>query len=215
MAYGKMDFTPKTLDEANSVIDRLRKENNSMRRILEKAGTGLKALYEKLEMSGSDCDISQELSDLSRIYRSIKRSKDSRDSDAAGGGADFELLFNRITDSAAFYKLILDESGKAIDYAVIDTNPAYESVFGQRKEDIIGIPASNLYKLGHAPYVEKYAEVTETGTPAYFETYLFNLRKHFSITVLPQGPTTFSAIFHDITIRKELESELKKHKTDA
>ncbi len=212
MAYGKMDFTPKTLDEANSVIDRLRKENNSMRRILEKAGTGLKALYEKLEMSGSDCDISQELSDLSRIYRSIKRSKDNRDSDAAGGGADFELLFNRITDSAAFYKLILDESGKAIDYAVIDTNPAYESVFGQRKEDVIGIPASNLYKLGHAPYVEKFAEVTETGTPAYFETYFFNLRKHFSITVLPQGPATFSAIFHDITVRKELDSELKNTK---
>ncbi|MGD9900419.1 MAG: PAS domain S-box protein [Calditrichaceae bacterium] len=209
MADGKMDFTPKTLSEATAEINRLRKEKNSMGRIINRAETGLKALYEKLEKSGSDCDISQELSDLSRIYRSVKKSKENHDSETARGGADFELLFNRITDSAAFYELIIDESGKAIDYTIIDVNPAYESVFGQRKEEVTGIPASNLFKLGHAPYVEKFAEVTETGTPAYFETYFFTLRKHFSITVLPQGASTFAAVFHDITMIKEMDSELK------
>ena len=48
------------------------------------------------------------------------------------------------SEGFAYYKMILDESGKPCDYEFIEVNPAFERITGLKAEDIIGHRASEV-----------------------------------------------------------------------
>lgn len=57
---------------------------------------------------------------------------------------EYELLFNKISDAISLNKVITDENGNVIDFEYIDVNKAFEKYTGYKKEQMIGIRASEF-----------------------------------------------------------------------
>lgn len=128
----------------------------------------------------------------------------------------YSLLYSAVQEGVCIHKLVYNESEKAIDYEILDVNPAYEAITGLNKENIIGRKASEIYNTENPPYIEIYSKVTLTGKPTTFETYFESMKKYLHISaVCLAGKGEFAIIFSDITERVRLQKELKNAKQTA
>ena len=121
-------------------------------------------------------------------------------------------LFLAMNEGFCLHELIYNEFSKAVDYTILEVNPAYELIIGLKKNEVIGRSASEIYGSNEAPYLEVYAKVVETKEPVIFETYFAPLKKNFSISVFSPNKDQFATVFTDITERKEAEEKLKNLK---
>lgn len=125
----------------------------------------------------------------------------------------FRTLFETMDEGVALHELIFDKSGKAIDYRVIDVNPAFELHTGIKIKDARNKSAGELY--GSPPFLDKYAKVAETGVSEFFETYYRLLNKHFEISVFSPKKNFFATVFTDITERKRADEALRNALEEA
>jgi len=114
-------------------------------------------------------------------------------------------LYTAINEGMALHEIIYDEKGEAVDYEILDVNPAYEQILKVKKEDVIGKLASEIYYPKEPPYIDIYAEVAKTGNPTSFETYYPPFDKYFDISVFSPGLNKFVTVFEDITTKKNME----------
>jgi PAS domain S-box-containing protein len=121
----------------------------------------------------------------------------------------FSALYNSMTEGVALHDVVYDDSGKAVDYVIMDVNPSFERIISLSKNQAIGKRASELYGTGKPPYLDVYAEVALSGKPTSFETYLPPMKKHFSISVISPSKGKFNTIFYDITDRRITEEALR------
>jgi signal transduction histidine kinase len=126
----------------------------------------------------------------------------------------FRALFESMTEGVALHELLYDVNGKAMDYRILAVNPAFEVHTGIARETIVGALASQAYGAGSPPYLETYAGVAESGTPAVFETYFPPLEKHFQISAISPKRGQFATVFEDITGRKQKEELLRQQNED-
>lgn len=122
----------------------------------------------------------------------------------------FKTLFENITEGVALHELIYDQSGKPINYRVIDVNPAYKTHTGLDPEQIVGKSATEIYGTNIPPYFEKFSTVAISGKAYSFETYFPPMKKHFIISVVSPQQDHFATVFEDITQHKNREEELKQ-----
>ncbi len=143
---------------------------------------------------GSDRDITER-----------KRAEESlRNSEARLG-----TLFESMGEMTVLHELIFDESGRAIDYRLIDCNSAFTRITGIRKEDAIGKAATEVYRAATAPYLEEYARVARSGVPHRFEVHYAPMEKTFSISVVPMGNRQFATLSVDVTERRRSEEQTR------
>jgi PAS domain S-box-containing protein len=128
--------------------------------------------------------------------------------------AKFRSLNFTMSEGVCLHEIIYDESGQAVDYRILDINPAYEQFTGLTREQAVGKKASELYGTGKPPYFDVYERVAATGKPESFETYFPPMQKHFSISAFSPGKGSFATVFTDITERKKAENELKQRTAD-
>ena len=102
---------------------------------------------------------------------------------------------------------IIYKDGRAVDYRVLDVNPAYETVMGIARDEAVGALGSQVYGLGEAPFLDRLKHVAETGEPERFEAFFEPIGKHLDFTVSRPSPGMFSTVFFDITERKRAEAE--------
>ncbi len=121
----------------------------------------------------------------------------------------FRSLFECAVEGVALHELLRDRSGEAVDYRIVDANPAYERHTGIPVARARGAIASELYGSGRPPYLAEYARVASTGEPYRFEVYFGPLDKHFQITAVRFGHDRFATIFEDITRRKRDEETIR------
>jgi len=122
----------------------------------------------------------------------------------------FRGLYSAMNEGLCLHEIIYGESGEAVDYRIIDVNPAYESILGIKREKAVGSKASELYGTGEPPYLEIYAKVAASGEPTSFETFFPPMEKHFVISVFSPGKGKFATIFFDITERKNAEKMIRE-----
>ncbi len=122
----------------------------------------------------------------------------------------FRALFENMTEGVALHEFIYDESGAAVDYRILDLNPAYEKHTGLAQERARGMLGSVLYNTGAPPYWEEFERVARTGESFTFETYFPPMEKHFSISVICPRSGQFATVFEDITERRHQEEELRR-----
>ena len=120
----------------------------------------------------------------------------------------FAALYNSMTEGVALHEVVYDVSGNAVDYVIIDVNPAFEKITGLSKKQSVGKRASELYGTGAPPYLNIYARVAKSGRPTSFETYFPPMQKHFGVSVFSPSKGKFNTIFYDITERKKAEDIL-------
>ncbi len=123
----------------------------------------------------------------------------------------YHSLYSSMNEGVALHEIIYDSHQKAVDYLIMDINPAYEEITGLKKSEVVGMKASELYGTGTPPYLDLYAPVAQNGEPVEFETYFEPMDKHFHISVISPGKGKFATIFEDITERKYAEEELRYH----
>jgi PAS domain S-box-containing protein len=113
----------------------------------------------------------------------------------------FRSLFMNLSAASCIDDIVYRD-GRAVDYRIVDVNPAYEELIGISRSRAVGGLASELYGTGEAPFLETYARVAETGEPASFESYFAFLGVHLSVKVSSPAKGRFSTTFRDITERK-------------
>ena len=116
----------------------------------------------------------------------------------------FRSLFESMAEGVALHELVY-EDGRAVDYRIVDANPAFELQTGLSVAEARGRLASELYGTGQPPYLGEYARVVETAAPVSFETHFAPMERHFHITAVAYGPGRFGTVFFDVTDRKRAE----------
>jgi len=146
------------------------------------------------------------------IQNEIDVSESKRDEEALQDRLKMlSAVYASMSNGLALHEIIYDASGKAVDYLIIEVNPAYEKITGLKQTAIIGKKATLVYAVDEAPYIDLYAEVASTGSPTSFETYFPPMDKHFSISVFSHEKGKFGTIFLDITELKKAEKLLQKN----
>ena len=116
-----------------------------------------------------------------------------------------QALFGNMAEGVALHEVILDATGKPVNYRIIEVNKSYERLLAMKRDDVCGKLATEAYGTPEAPYLQKFATVGLTGVPDYLETYFAPLDKHFLISIAPWGQAGFATIFADVSERKRLE----------
>jgi signal transduction histidine kinase len=124
--------------------------------------------------------------------------------------AELRALYAAMTEMLVVHEMVADASGQAVDYRILDCNPAFERSTGIPREQAVGALASALYGATPPPFFETYARVAATGAPARFEVFFPPLQKHFDISAFSPGPGRFATVTTDITARKNAEASLRQ-----
>lgn len=109
----------------------------------------------------------------------------------------------------AKHKIILDKSGKPIDYIFLDVNPLFESLIGLSAQEVIGKKVSDVIPRlirSKFDWVGTYGQVALTGNSIEFEQYSEPINKWFKVFAVSNEAYHFETFFADIT--KEKENEL-------
>ena len=121
-------------------------------------------------------------------------------------------LFESMNEGVVLHEIVHDDQGKAVDYRILEVNPAFTAQVGIPRQAAVGALASELYGAGEAPYLELYAAVAETGKPTSFRTYFPPLDQHFEISVFSPLKGRFATIFLDITPLVRAQEDLQRER---
>jgi len=121
----------------------------------------------------------------------------------------FRTIFESLSAGSCLDELVYDENGKAVDYRILNVNPAYERIMGISRSEAINALGSQIYGTGEAPFLEVFSRVAQTGDPESFETYFEPARKHLEFNVSSPAKERFSTVFTDITERRQAEEALQ------
>jgi PAS domain S-box-containing protein len=118
----------------------------------------------------------------------------------------FRSLFGNMTEGVALHEIEYRDD-VAVDYRILEVNPAFERQTGVEAKAVRGQLASEAYGSGEAPYLAEYAGVVRSGEPHMFETYFEPMGRHFRITAVALGLTRFATVFEDVTARRQRDLE--------
>ncbi len=130
------------------------------------------------------------------------------------GRKQFNMFFERMIDGFAYHKIVVDNSGKPVDYVFLEVNSAFERLTGLKREDIVGKKATEILpgiENDAADWIGVYGRVALTGEPTQFENYAKPLGKWYSVSAYCPAKGYFVALFEDITERKEMQDKLEEY----
>jgi len=119
-----------------------------------------------------------------------------------------ENLVASMQEGVYVHELIYDQSGRAIDYRILEANAASERQLNIKVEHALGKLASELFGADSPPFLDLYAKVAETGLSTSFEQYFPPMAKYFNISVYSLRQGMFATVFSDITEHKVFEKVL-------
>jgi len=135
----------------------------------------------------------------------------------------YQDLFHNMLDAFAIHELILDNNNQPKDYRFLLVNPAFETMTGLNKEQLVGKTVLEVLPETEKYWIDTYSRVALTGEAFRFEHYTKELDSFFEVCAYCPKPGQFACIFRNITRRKkaefeqqELENQLRQsHKLEA
>ena len=134
-----------------------------------------------------------------------------------GDRKQFELFLNKMLNGFAYHKIVVDKTGKPIDYVFLEVNHAFEEMTGLKREHVIGKKVTEVLlgiEKDPADWIGVYGKVALTGEAVQFETLSEALGKWFKVSAYCLEKGYFVAVFEDITERKKGEQDLWMAKND-
>lgn len=119
--------------------------------------------------------------------------------DLAESEGKFRGLFNAMNEGFAFHEIVRDDEGNAVDYRILEVNPAFEEILSIPASYAINKESRELYGMDEPPFLDRYAAVADGGKPESFEVETPQMQKHFKISVFSEKKDRFATIFTDIT----------------
>ena len=91
----------------------------------------------------------------------------------------FRSLYSSMSEGVCLHEIIYNKSGKAIDYRIIDVNPAYELIINIKREKAVGSkPSLAIEVLLNSKDDEQENQFSNWQTPHYIKEGLEWLRKY-------------------------------------
>jgi PAS domain S-box-containing protein len=119
----------------------------------------------------------------------------------------FQLLFAANLAGVAIHELVYDAEAKPCDYRFLDVNPAFETLTGLHRQDLVGRTVLEVLPATEPVWIRRYGEVVDSGIPAHFEDFSAALGKWFEVTAFGLADRQFAVVFSDVTARKTAEQE--------
>ncbi|HSL86025.1 MAG TPA: PAS domain S-box protein, partial [Bacteroidales bacterium] len=117
----------------------------------------------------------------------------------------FNMLIENIQDGYAYHKIVRDGSGKPVDFIFIDVNPAFETITGLNRIDILGKTFTEVLPEIKEPgldWINIYKQLTHTEKPIQLESFSEALNRWYEISAFSPEEGYFAAVFRDITEKK-------------
>lgn len=122
-------------------------------------------------------------------------------------------IIEKMMNAFALHKIILDDTGKPIDYIYLDVNPAFEEFTGIKREEIIGktyreiLPGREEQKIY---WIGIYGDVACAGQPKRIVEYTADFDKWVAVNAYSPQKGFFITVFDDITPIKRSEKDLRE-----
>ncbi|MGI2909106.1 ATP-binding protein [Tolypothrix sp. VBCCA 56010] len=119
----------------------------------------------------------------------------------------YRLLFNSINEGYALCELLYDDDERAIDWKILQVNPAFESLTGLR--DVAGKNATQLNQRLNQNWLQTFGTVAQTGESTRFEHYIDSVDYWFEILVsrIDEDKHHIVVVFNNITDRKQAQAD--------
>ena len=114
-------------------------------------------------------------------------------------------LFRSLPEGAALFEIVRDPSGTPLDYIFLDVNPAYDRLFGTKREDQIGHRLSQ--SLFPRAQLGRLVAVASGGGPVRFEAHFPDIDKHLSVSAFAIEPGRLTLLLSDATAERNAEIE--------
>ena len=117
----------------------------------------------------------------------------------------YENIFKKSPVAYACHRIILDNSGSAVDYEFIDANEAFEKMTGLDQNNIKGKTVLEILpaiKNDSFDWIGCYGEIAVNGGDKKFEQYSEPLKKWYSVSVYSPEKYYFITQFTDISSEK-------------
>jgi len=123
---------------------------------------------------------------------------------------EYKLLISQMQQGLAVHEIILDTTGKPVDYRFISMNKSFEEQTGLVGNEIVGKTVLQVLPNTEQYWLDNYAEVALTGEPLEYENYSRELDKYFHVNAFSPQKNRFAVIVTDITARKKTDNTLRE-----
>ena len=123
----------------------------------------------------------------------------------------YRRLFETIDEGFCVCEMLVDASGKPVDYRFLEVNPLFEQQTGLINPS--GKTALELVPNLEPQWIELYGKVAMTGEPARFEQGSEAMGRWFDVHAYSVGARRdrkFAILFQDITQRRKAEMQLER-----
>ena len=119
--------------------------------------------------------------------------------------AELRLLFDNMISQFSYYKMIYDDNGRPVDYVFVAVNKAFEAETGQKREQIIGKRALELYPATEQYWIDFFGNVAKTGIAGHFSNYSTVFNKWYDVHAYSPKPDHVAITLVNITnsVRKQ------------
>ncbi len=122
----------------------------------------------------------------------------------------YRSLFDQMSEGFALHELVYDAAGKPVDYRFLDVNPAFETLTGLQRQEVIGRTLREVLPGVESHWLDTYAEVAQTGVPVRFENQARTLGRYYEVIAFSPARGQFATLFIDVTERRRLQQEVER-----
>jgi len=120
----------------------------------------------------------------------------------------YRLLYTQMDQGLALHKIIVDDSGKPIDYEFIDINQSYTNLLGLELKNVVGKRIKEVMP-GVEPYwIEEFGKVALTGKSSTYENFLGSTGRYYSTHTYCPKLGYFAVLVTDITELKRQQDNI-------
>lgn len=123
---------------------------------------------------------------------------------------NYQLLFDNMISPFSFYKIVLDQKGKPVDYIFLAVNKAFETETGYESKDLVGKNVLSIFPQTESYWIESLGKVALTGISAKFENFAGALNNWYEVSVYSPKKYYFAMTVKNITEQKRFEEAHRK-----
>jgi PAS domain S-box-containing protein len=125
-------------------------------------------------------------------------------------GDIYRSLFEEMLEGFALHEIICDDAGTPVDYRFLEANPAFESLTGLKRADIIGRTVLEVLPDTEPEWIELYGRVALTGEPARFRMRAGALARTYDVHASSPEPGKFATLFVDATDQDRVTNAIER-----